>query len=131
MSSSSSRVHGFALLEALVAILIFTVGVLGVIGLQATMNKAQGSAKFRADAAFLASSLIGTMWSDLPNLDQYQSSACSTYARCSQWSAAVSARLPGGASTVTVAAGVVTIEIRWAVPGEGAHRYITSSTIQV
>mgnify|MGYP000471049646 CR=1 FL=1 len=55
---------GIALIEALVGILIFTTGILGVVGLQAAMTRAQGSAKARADAAILSSELIGLMWAD-------------------------------------------------------------------
>lgn len=54
---------GFMLLEALIAILIFSLGVLGVVGLQAAAVVASRDAKFRADAGLLANELIGQMWS--------------------------------------------------------------------
>ena len=53
--------RGVALIEALVGLLIFSFGVLGLIGLQATMSKAQTGAKFRADASNLTAELLGVM----------------------------------------------------------------------
>ncbi len=56
------------LIEALVAVLIFAFGVLGIVGLQAAMTKAQTQSKSRADASLLAQQVIGSMWTDTPNL---------------------------------------------------------------
>jgi hypothetical protein len=49
-----------------------------------------------------------------------------------EWKAKVASRLPAGASTTTVdsATGVVTIEITWALPNAGTHRYRTASAIR-
>lgn len=123
---------GFAMLEALVAMLIFSIGALGVVSLQAQMTKAQTASKYRADAAYLAQHLIGAMWADRPNLANYSSASCATHAPCSEWLAKVAAQLPGGASSVDVdpASGNVTISIRWRVPGGGAHRYTTATAIR-
>ena len=54
---------GSALLEALVAILIFSFGVLGLIGILAGSIRATNDARYRAEAANLAQGLIGDMWS--------------------------------------------------------------------
>ena len=51
--------RGFMLVEALVAMLIFAFGVLGVVGLQVSMTKAQTQSKFRADASQLAHAVLG------------------------------------------------------------------------
>lgn len=53
---------GYMLLEALVAMLVFAIGVLGVVSLQAVSVKNSGAAKFRTDASMLANQLIGEMW---------------------------------------------------------------------
>lgn len=53
---------GSALLEALVAILIFSFGVLGLIGVLAASVRATNDARYRAEAANLANALIGDMW---------------------------------------------------------------------
>ena len=125
--------RGFMLIEALVALLIFAFGVLGLVGLQATMTKAQSTAKYRADAAFLAQQVIGTMWSDAPNIASYAiaagAGACTGYARCSGWTDKVASTLPAGSAAVTVAGSSVTVAISWTQPNEGVHTYTTRSTI--
>ena len=50
------------LLEALVAILIFSFGVLGIIGILAASIRATNDARYRAEAANLANAVIGDMW---------------------------------------------------------------------
>ena len=50
------------LLEALIAILIFSLGVLSLVALQATSIKLAGDAKYRTDATLLANRLLGQMW---------------------------------------------------------------------
>lgn len=64
---------GFTLLEALIAILIFSFGILALMGLQANAISDVRDAKYRADAAFLANQIVGLMWSDDPdnNLTNY------------------------------------------------------------
>jgi type IV pilus assembly protein PilV len=119
---------GFAMLEAMIALLICAMGVLGVVGLQGVMTRAQTSATFRAEASFLAQQLLGTMWTDRANLTTYATASCGT--ACADWQAKVAARLPSGASTVTVAnTGAVSIEIRWTAPGESTNRFTMATSI--
>lgn len=121
------------MVEALIALLIFSLATLGIVGLQATMTRANTSAKFRADAAFLASDLVGTMWTDGANLASYASASCAGYTRCAHWITRLNARLPGATPTVVAdsATGRVTISIAWTVPEEGTHTYATSTAIQL
>ncbi len=58
----ANRQSGVMLIEALIAILIFSIGVLGIIGLQGTAVKASTDSKYRSEAALLANELIGQMW---------------------------------------------------------------------
>lgn len=71
--TGTQQQRGFTLLEALIAILIFSFGILALIGLQAAAINDVRDAKFRADAAFLANQIVGLMWSDDPdnNLTSY------------------------------------------------------------
>lgn len=50
------------LIEVLIAILIFSIGILGIVGLQASAVKASTDAKYRSEAGLLANELIGQMW---------------------------------------------------------------------
>lgn len=131
------------LLEVMVAMLIFSIGVLGIVGLQASMTKAQTGSKFRADAAFLAQRLVGSMWSDRTGLDNYDTGgACTSHARCSEWVTEVANQLPSGAATISVAtlpsgtdstgrlvAAEVTITINWTPPNEEQRTFTTISAV--
>lgn len=121
--------RGFALLEVLVALIICAIGVLGVVGLQGAMTRAQTATGFRGDAAYLAQQLIGGMWVDRNNLAAYATANCGP--ACNDWRSRVASRLPGGSATVTVdtTTGVVTIEIRWTAPGEATSQFTTATTI--
>jgi type IV pilus assembly protein PilV len=129
--SRTRTARGFMLIEALVALLIFAFGVLGLVGLQAAMTKAQSTSKYRADAAFLAQQVVGTMWSDATNIANYSAANCTGYARCNSWAAKVASTLPGGAATVTLVANDVTVAISWTQPNEGTHTFTTRTTIAV
>jgi len=59
------------LLEVLVAILIFSFGILGLVGLQANMINEQSAAKYRSDAGYLAGELTGLIWADVTNIGSY------------------------------------------------------------
>ena len=57
---------GGFLLEALIGVLIFSFGILGIVGLQAQSLRHTGDAEYRAEATYLANSLISKMWTDDP-----------------------------------------------------------------
>lgn len=134
MSPARHRhVGGFLLIESLIAILIFSVGILGLVGLQARMTKAQTEAKARADAVNLASELRGVMWVDMANLAQYETSACAAHSPCANWLAKLQATLPSGAATVTrdtTRPGWVSIAITWRLPNGQSHTYQTVTVIR-
>ena len=124
--------RGVALVEALVGILIFAFGIVGLVGLQVAMTRAQGSAKYRADAAYLSSQVLGVMWADRTNLAQYNTSGtCGTYAPCKDWVDKVAAQLPAGAVEIstTPASGVVAMTVTWSTSAEGTHSHVVSSSI--
>lgn len=57
--------QGSMLLEALISILIFSIGILAIIGLQATSIKMSSDAKYRTDASMLANQQLALMWGDM------------------------------------------------------------------
>lgn len=131
----SRHCGGFALIEVLIAILIFSLAVLGLVGLQVSMARSQTSAKFRADAAALAHDLVGTMWLDMPNRGAYRSvggaTNCASHAPCKGWEDRLHAILPGSSHEIDPDAGTgdVTIKITWQVPNEGSHQFVTTTTV--
>lgn len=124
---------GFALIEAMVGMLIFSVGVLGLVALSGTMTAAQSSSVYRSEASALSGELIGNLWADAAsNRMSYVSNATAcTYAPCARWVRKVANTLPKGSATVAIDAttGVTTITVSWAVPAEGTHSYVTSTSI--
>lgn len=134
--------QGFVLLDALIAVLIFTFGILAIVALQASAIKLNGDAKYRVDAALLANRLISNMWtadsSVLATDYVTDGSAYKAWVKdmvdCS--TAKVSSNcLPGVAAnkpTVTLDANnLVTVTVRWQAPEDtGPHQYITISQIQ-
>jgi type IV pilus assembly protein PilV len=123
------RLGGVALIEILVAILLFALGVLALVGLQGSLTRAQTAAKVRTDAAALASEVIGQMWGDLANLSAYSGTSCASHARCKEWQNKVATALPSGASTITVTGGDVQVNLRWAMPNGKSHQYTTNTSI--
>jgi type IV pilus assembly protein PilV len=61
-SPISGNQSGVMLLEALIAILVFSLGILSLVALQATAVQLTSDAKYRTDATLLANRLIGQMW---------------------------------------------------------------------
>lgn len=106
--------QGMMLLEGLIAIVIFSLGILAIIGLQAATVKQTTDAKFRLDASFLANQSIGTMWTDRSNLAAHAVT-----------DEAVSS-LPNGRRTIAVSGNQVTVTITWRMPGESATRSYTA-----
>jgi G3E family GTPase len=58
--------RGALLLEALIAIVVFSVGVLGCIALQAHAIRHVQGAQYRSEATHLVEALIGRMWAEDP-----------------------------------------------------------------
>lgn len=132
---------GVMLLEALIAILIFSMGILAIVGLQAASITASGEAKYRSDASLLANQLIGQMWVSNRTPATLQAAFQTGGASYVAWAADVQSVLPGVAAnppTVGVLPVVgpnattsqVTITISWKTPsGSAVHRYQTMAQI--
>lgn len=138
----SKNENGFVLLDALVAVLIFSFGILGIVALQASATKLGADAKYRTDAALLADRLIADMWGAVPSTiaTDYitDGSAYNTWrdnlVDCAK-AKVVTNCLPGvTANPPTVVVGdnnLVTITVKWQAPQETTpHQYVTISQIQ-
>ena len=116
--------RGVSMIEVLVVIVLFSFGLIGMVGLQAKAVQTSVSAEDSSRAALLANDMASAMWAantvTLPSAD------------ISTWNTRVadpsSRGLPNGAGTVTVSAGVATITVTWRAPHEPAgtlHTYTT------
>lgn len=127
----AARMHGMMLIEALVAILIFSIGVISLVGLQARAIAQTTDAKYRADAAFLANQIIGEVWAKRPSMATfaYTGTGTSSNTSITDWLTAIHSNLPGvvcsgsplacttNGPSVEVAANQVTVTVRWQAPG--------------
>lgn len=129
-----NRQTGIALLEGLIAILIFSLGILAIVGMQAVAVKQSTDARYRTEAALLAEQLIGMMWVD--NRATLNTKYGPNGAGYNAWLADVSAVLPKASENppeVNIVSGEVTVTIYWQPPGDssatGRHKYTTTAHI--
>lgn len=113
-----STQHGIVLIEAMVAILIFSIGILGIVGMQANMVKNTSDAKYRAEASHIAQKRIGEIWADPSNAGAYL-----------ETNADISALLPGGTRTTAATGSEFTVTVSWQQPGEARHKFTMIANI--
>ena len=148
MRATAPRLQsGSLLLEAFMAILIFSMGILAIVGMQTSAVKSSTDAKYRTQASLLANELIGQMWvSDRTQATlqtNFQGGAGTDGPLYTNWYSNVQAALPGAAAnppTVAIAPGadpltsVVTIAVRWKAPSEPPtdppHRFAVTAQIR-
>ena len=128
------RQRGATLLEALIGILIFSIGILALVGMQALAIKHMSDAKYRSDAAFFANEIIGQMWVNRGSLGSYAYGGTGTPpAAIDGWVTSIRNGLPGAAANlpiINVAGTTVTVTVRWQLPGGAdVHRHVTMAYI--
>jgi type IV pilus assembly protein PilV len=128
--------EGMMLLEALLGILLFSIGILGLIGLQGVSVKNTTEARYRSEAAYLTNQIVGRMWTDRANLASYAlttgtTSCAGAPAKVKDWLCQLEGdptavppqppMLPGITTvaatrpTIAVAADMVTVTLHWRV----------------
>lgn len=125
----SSSQRGFTLLETLVAIVVFSIGLLGVVALHARSIQFAVDGEDRNRAALMADGIVAALWSR-----NTSTSALTDTERNSLASAATGG--PVG-STATIGApdatGVVEIKVTWRPPsrksGEPDSVYVTKVSV--
>lgn len=146
------RARGVALIEALIAILLFSIGILGVVATQARSVQMLSEATLRSQAAQHATDLIAEMWlTDPAQREALYASASATPVRYQAWKQRLESgarALPGAAdappqvvvntiqtpySSLSVGSqtvSAVTVTIFWTPPGaEAANSYTTTAMI--
>lgn len=135
MNSTIRQQQGVVLLESLAAILIFSVGILGIVGLLAASIKSNGDAKYRSDASMLANQIVGKMWvEDKSNAALKSNFESPDGAEYTAWKTSVADALPGVAANVPTIDisddNVATVRVKWQAPGEAApHSYVLVARI--
>lgn len=143
--------RGVALVEALMAILVFSLGILGVVGMQARSVQMLSEATLRTQAAQHASDLIAEMWTTDPaQRANLYASAGGNPVRYEAWKNRILSgplSLPGADATPPVVvvntvqtpysivgagnstASNVTITIFWTVPGSTSNNSYTTTAM--
>lgn len=139
---------GSALLESLVAIAIFSIGLIGLLGLQSASIRSSIDAKYRSDASYLANQIIAQMWVDRSNIDTYAhyitgtvcapfTGAASSNANVTAWITQVIGLLPGASSSKTQiqistvgSTKLVRVTVCWKGPQDSvAHNFVDTAQI--
>jgi type IV pilus assembly protein PilV len=121
---------GVMLIEALIAILIFSIGILALLGMQGSAIRNTTDARYRSEAAYLASQIVGQMWVDIKKLPNYDTANPIVYPARDAWVNRVATMLPGvtagGALSPTIQVGPtpgeVRVQVQWQQPGEPQTR---------
>jgi len=131
---------GVVLIEALLGILIFSIGILALIGMQSVAVKNTVDARYRTEAAYLASSVVSQMRLDMANITLYPDTNTGSYAPRTTWRNQVEATLPGiniasvqRVPSISLVPGPtyagdldapnqITVVVRWLQPGETQER---------
>lgn len=115
-----SRCAGFTLLEALIALIVLSIGLLGLAGLQASSLRNNQDAYFRSQATILAQSMMDELRSDRGrslagryNFTLGDSPTASSFAE--EWLEKVENTLPAASAGVAVDAArrTATVTVRW------------------
>ena len=143
----NARQGGSVILEALIAILIFSIGILALVGLQATAINSVADAKYRSTAGFLANQIVGTIWATrvpaavaISNVviatpdanfacDPCDDTNGNAYTRA--WVASGVAELPNGRASIAISSNVVvTVTLRWQPPNAAnTHQHVVATVI--
>lgn len=127
--------RGVALLEALIAVLLLGIGLVGTLALQVNSQAALSEAAMRSEATIAANELIGVMSTDLDNLEEYAlAKDAEPGERIEAWHAALAKHLPNAAVEIMVTPAedtertAVVIVIDWRRSDEAqpnTHRIVT------
>ena len=131
---------GALVLEALIAVAVFSIGVLGTLALHARSIGHIDDARYRGEAARLAHALIGTMWTEDPAslAARYDADRAGngyeSFARLAH--RLPGADIPANAPEVRVGDGpsatsrTVSVTVHWQRPGTAArHHYVATAVI--
>lgn len=149
--AGANKQCGSVLIEAMVAVVIFSFGLLALISMQSAAVRSTTDAKYRTDASFLANQIIGQMWgvanASLNNFANGVATTAANAATCpsgggtataaaaTAWLAAVNGMLPGADNnrqqiSVDAATGQVTVRVCWQDRTAGGyHNHVVTAQI--
>ena len=128
---------GGTLLEGLLAIVMFSIGLLAILRLLTVSAIDSGNSQFRSEASLLASDLVSRIWTGDRSFnginDRFGNASTDDYR---DWLASVQQRLPGvsastNAPVITIGSDrTVTVTLSWQASGDrDAHQLIFQTLI--
>jgi len=137
--------NGFSMLEALVTLLIVSLGLLGIAGIIANSLKVNQGAQARSQASWLANDIIDRMRANRTTAEltpaAYTLGSCAAIpaeddiatADLTEWCAALDDALPTGTGTVALAAAKVTVTVQWddshAAGGSATEQFVVETRL--
>jgi len=138
VKSVANTQAGSFLLEGLIAILLFSIGILGLVGTLGASIRTTNDARYRSEAANLANSMVADMWSMSPaQLDvQFGSSG----AKLTAWQSKAASLLPSAGTVpptvdlsqpgLSLQSRTVVVQVFWQLPGSTElHSYLLTAQI--
>ena len=134
-----TKQNGIAILEAMIAILIFSMGIIALMGMQATTINNVADAKYRNTASFYADQMVGMIWakrtgSTVPISGVYYASPDTSFAcnPCSStngnadtqaWLAQIQSAVPSATASIAASSvsPLVTVTVGWTPPNAASH----------
>lgn len=129
-----SNQRGFTLIEVLVAIVVLSIGILGLIALESATLRNNQSAYYRSQATILIYDMADKMRRNMPAKSQYtvlspvpHTNACISYSGTAtpcdadtiaekdlyDWNVKLASILPSGTGSISESGDIVTISVAW------------------
>ena len=128
---------GVLLIEVMIAILIFSFGLLGLAGLQVNATQNSTNAEERIRASLLANDMVSMLWvkQSVNNTQTTAAISAASAADITAWQAQVAASsLPNAAGSVAFAGNLATITVQWKSPtkkdADNKNQYVTSIAVK-
>lgn len=137
---------GATLIEALIAIIVFALGMLGQVAFMMNAMQNTQQSRYRAIASYYAEEIIGLAISDIANRSRYKigtSSTCtdSSFSSCTDWLSRVKGDLPQTSSTIisveyddtttSTTFGRMKVTIQWKGPDSAAQQLISTTNLNL
>jgi len=128
------RIAGSALIESLISILVFSVGLLSLLALLTATLKESDNARYRSEASLLASDLVSRMWSGERSLTALQQRFDLQANEYQQWLQRVQSALPGISTTRNAPQLLIddqrqiTLTLYWQAPSDTERHQLVTVT---
>lgn len=130
----SRRTAGSALIESLISLLVFSIGLLSLLALLTATLKESDNARYRSEASLLASDLVSRMWSGERTLTALQQRFDLQANEYQQWLQRVQSVLPGISTTRNAPQLLIddqrqiTLTLYWQAPSDTERHQLVTVT---